>query len=77
MKYPIMDVIRKHFIDRAADLVKSGHLFVYVLDNIDWEEKAHDMRQDAQNRSVHAVATSIVFNRVPDKGLLDSGPHAA
>ena len=77
MKYPILEVIGKHFIDRAADLVKSGHLFVYVLDNIDWEEKAHDMRQDAQNRSVHAVATSIVFNRVPDKRLLDSGPHAA
>lgn len=75
MKYPIMEDIGKHFIDRAADLVKSGHSFVYVLDNIDWEEKAHDMRQDVQNRSVHAVATSIVFNRVPDKGLLDSGPQ--
>ncbi len=61
--------IGKHFIDHAAELVKSGHSFVYVLDNIDWEEKAHDMRQDVQNRSVHAVATSIVFNCVPDKGL--------
>ena len=75
MKYPILEDIGKHFIDRAAELVKSGHSFVYVLDNIDWEEKAHDMRQDVQNRSVHAVATSIVFNRVPDKGLPDSGPQ--
>jgi hypothetical protein len=33
------------------------------------------MRQDVQNRSVHAVATSIVFNRVPDKGVPDSGPQ--
>ena len=56
-------------------LVKSGYKFVYVLDNIDWEEKAHDMRQDVQNRSVHAVATSIVFNRVPENDLPDSGPQ--
>ncbi|XP_028403253.1 uncharacterized protein LOC114525978 [Dendronephthya gigantea] len=75
MKYPILEDIGKHFIDRAAELVKSGLSFVYVLDNIDWEEKAHDMRQDVQNRSVHAVATSIVFNRVPDKRLPDSGPQ--
>ena len=75
MKYPILEDIGKHFIDRAAELVKSGHSFVYVLDNIDWEEKAHDMRQDVQNRSVHAVATSIVFNRVPDKGLPNPGPQ--
>jgi hypothetical protein len=73
MKYPILEDIGKHFIDRAAELVKSGHSFVYVLDNIDWEEKAHNMRQDVQNRSFHGVATSIVFNRVPDKGLPDSG----
>ena len=75
MKYPILDEIGAHFLDRATQLVKSGHTFVYVLDNIDWEEKAHDMRQDVQNRSVHAVATSIVFNRVPDNGLPDSGPQ--
>ena len=75
MKYNILDDIGNHFVDRAIELVKSGHKFVYVLDNIDWEEKAHDMRQDIQNRSVHAVATTIVFNRVPDQGLLDSGPQ--
>ena len=75
MKYPILDDIGKQFIDHAAELVKSGHKFVYVLDNIDWEEKAHDMRQEVQNRSVHAVATSIVLNRVSDKGLPDSGPQ--
>ena len=33
------------------------------------------MRQEVQNKSVHAVATSIVFNRVSDKGLPDSGPQ--
>jgi hypothetical protein len=75
MKYTILDDIGNHFLDRAAELVKSGHKFVYVLDNIDWEEKAHDMRQDVQNRSVHAVATSIVFNRLEDKHLPDSGPQ--
>ena len=33
------------------------------------------MRKDVQNRSVHAVATSIVFNRIPNKELADSGPQ--
>jgi hypothetical protein len=33
------------------------------------------MRQDMQNRSVHPVATSIVFNCVSDEGLPDSGPQ--
>ena len=73
-KYTILDDIGKHYLDRAAELVKLGYKFVYVLENIDWEEKAHDMRQDVQNKSVHAVATSIVFNQVPDQALPDSGP---
>ena len=55
--------------------MKSGNTFVYVLDNIDWEEKPHDIRQDVRNKSVHAMATSIVFNRVPDNGLPNSGPQ--
>ena len=67
MKYPILEDIGKHFIDRAAAFVKSGHKFVYVLDNIDWE-KAHDMRQDVQNKSVHTLATSIVFHHISDQG---------
>lgn len=74
MKYNILDDIGNHFIDRAADLVKAGWKFVYVLDNIDWEEKAHDMRQGVQNKSVHAVATSIVFHCIPNEGLLGSWP---
>ena len=56
MKYAVLDEIGKTFLDRAAELVKAGYKFVYVLDNIDWEEKAHEMRQEVQNRSVHAVA---------------------
>ena len=72
---PILYDIGQHFIDYAAELVKSGHKFVYVLDNTDWEEKAHSMRQDMQNRSVHVVATNIVFHRVSDQGLPDSGPQ--
>ena len=74
-KYSILDDIGKQFIDHAAQLVKSGHKFVYVLDNIDWEEKAHDVRKDVQNKSVHAVATSIVFSRVAQGELPDSGPQ--
>ena len=73
MKYNILDDIGNHFVDRAVELLKSGYKLVYILDNIDWEEKAHDMRQDVQSKSVHAVATSIVFNSVPDQCLPDSG----
>ena len=75
MKYSIFDDLGNHFVDRAIELVKSGHKFVYILDNIDWEEKTHDMRQKIQNQSVHAVATTIVFNRIPDRSLPDSGPQ--
>ncbi len=35
-------------------------------------EKVHDMRSDAQNVSVHAVATSLVFDCVSSKGLPDT-----
>ena len=48
--------------------------FVYVLDNIDWVEKVHEQRTDKQNKSVHAVASSIVFCRVPSGDLPDDGP---
>ena len=74
-KYAILEDIGTHFIDQAVKLVKSGFKFVFVLDNIDWEEKAHNIRQNVQSKSVHAVATSIVFNRVPDLNLSDSGPQ--
>lgn len=33
------------------------------------------MRKDNQNKSVHAVATTIVFNRIPDEKLPDSAPQ--
>ena len=46
-----------------------------VCDNIDWEEKVHDMRSDHQNKSVHAVATTLVFNRVSSDHLPDNGPQ--
>ena len=42
---------------------------------IDWEEKAHDMRQEVQNKSVHAIVTSIVFNRVHDEQIPNSNPQ--
>ena len=74
-KHVILDDIAQHFLDRAVHLVKAGKKFVYVVDNIDWEEKVHDMRQDYQNKSVHAVATSIVFSRVSSNQLPDNGPQ--
>ncbi|CAB3982271.1 Hypothetical predicted protein [Paramuricea clavata] len=71
----LLDHIGQRFLERAVELVKSGYKFVFVLDNIDWEERVHDMRKDNQNTSVHAVATTIVFNRVPDEKLPDSEPQ--
>ena len=63
-KYKVLDDIGESFLTRAVELVKSGHNFVFVLDNIDWEEKVHDMRMEIQNKRVHRMATSIVFSRV-------------
>jgi hypothetical protein len=62
-------------MDLAVKKVQERETFVYVLDNIDWMEKVHDMRSDAQNVSVHAVATSLVFDRVSSKDLTDDGPQ--
>ena len=64
MKYNIQVEIGQHFLDQAVQLVKEGKTFVFVIDNIDWMLKVHEMRSDKQNTSVHAVATSIVFYRV-------------
>ena len=71
----LLDNIDQSFLDRAVELVKSGHGFVFILDNIDWEEKAHDMQKDNQNTSVHAMATSIVFSQIPNEELPDSQPQ--
>ena len=49
--------------------------FVYVVDNIDWEERVHDMREHHKNKSVHAVATSMVFSRISSEHLPDDGPQ--
>ena len=69
MKYTIQENIGSHFLDLAVEMVKEGKTFVFVLDNIDWEVKVHDMRSDKQNKSIHAVATSIVFDRVASHHL--------
>ena len=74
MKYNIQEEIGKHFLDQAVQLVKEGKTFVFVIDNIDWMLKVHDMRSDKQNTSVHAVATSIVFDRVKSDELSDETP---
>ena len=71
----VLDEIGKHFLEHAIELAKSGKKFVYVVDNIDWEEKVHDMRAVRQNKSVHAVATSIVFSRVSSNHLDDNSPQ--
>lgn len=57
------------------ELVKSGRKFVFVVDNIDWEVKVHDMRETHQNKSMHACATSMVFTRTSSDHLPDDGPQ--
>ena len=74
MKYTVQEEIGKHFLDHAVQLLKEGKTFVFVLDNIDWDVKVHDMRSDQQNRSVHAVATSMVFDRISSSNIPDNGP---
>jgi hypothetical protein len=36
-------------MDHAVELVKRENKLVFVLDNIDWTVKVHDMRADNQN----------------------------
>ncbi len=74
-KYDILDEIGLHFLDQAVELTRSGGEFSIVLDNIDWEIKVHDMREADQNVSEHAVATTLVFDRVSAKHLPDNCPR--
>ena len=64
-KMSVLQNVFWHFMDHAVELVKRENKLVFVLDNIDWTVKVHDMRADNQNRSVHAVASSLVFDCVP------------
>ena len=41
----------EHFTDHAVELVKKGHKFLFVFDNIDWTVKVHDMRAENRNKS--------------------------
>ena len=45
------------------------------MDNMDWDVKVHEMRSDNQNKSVHAVATSLVFDRVFSEHPPDDKPQ--
>ena len=38
-------------------------------------EKVHDMQEVHQNKSVHAIATSMAFTRVSSDHLPDDGPQ--
>ena len=73
MKSTIQEQIGKHFVDHVVQLVKEGRSFLFVLENIGWDVKVHDMRSDKENRSVHAVATSLVFEHVSSIHLPDTG----
>jgi len=72
-KYTVLDSTGNHFLDHAIELTKKGKKFTIVLDNIDWEIRAHDMREEHQNVSEHAVASSLVFDQVPSDHLPDNG----
>ena len=71
MKYTVQEEIKKNFLDRAVQLLKEDKTFIFVLDNIAWDVKVHDMRSDQENRSVHAVASSMVFDRISSSNIPD------
>ena len=62
-------------MDKVVEEVNAGKTFSFVIDNIDWDEKVHEMRSDNQNQSVHVVATSLVFDRVQSNHLTDDEPQ--
>ena len=62
-------------MDKVVEEVNAGKTFSFVVDNIDWDVKVHKMRSDNQNQSVHAVATSLVFDRVQSNHLPDDEPQ--
>ena len=74
-KYTVLDSIGNHFLNHAIKLTKKGKKSTIVLDNIDWEIKAHDMHEEDQNVSEHDVASSLVFDRVPSDHIHDNGPQ--
>ena len=59
-------------MDKVVEEVRAGKTFSFAIDNIDWDVKVHEMRSDNQNQSVHAVATSLVFDRVQSNHLSDN-----
>ena len=73
MKNNIQDDIGNHFLDHAVQRLKAGKKFVLILDNIDWDVKVHNKRSNKQNTSVHAVATSIVYDHVRYGHLPNNG----
>ena len=77
MKYKILDEIGNHFLDKVVEQVNAGKKFTLVLDNIDWTVNVHDMLSDNQNTSVHAVAATMVFNRVSSDHLPDEHPQGS
>ena len=74
MEYTVQEEIGKHFLDLAVQLLKESKTFVLVLDNIDLDVKVHDMQSDQQDRSVHALATSMVFDQISSSNTPDNGP---
>ena len=40
---PLLKEIGDHFIDSTVELVKKAHRLVFVLDNMDWTVKVHEI----------------------------------
>lgn len=54
--------------------MKAGKTFTFVIDNIDWTVNVHEMCSDSQNKSLHAMTTTLAFDRVLTDDKPDDKP---
>ena len=73
-QYITLNKIGNHFLDKVVEQGKAGKTFTFVIDNIDWTVNVHEMRSDNQNKSIHAMATTVVFDHVPIDNKPDDKP---
>ena len=70
----MLNEIGNHFLDKAVEQVKAGKKFTFDSPVNIVYYNLHEMRSDNQNESSHAMATTLVFDRVPVGNQPDDKP---